>query len=104
MVAWRGYERVMDRVVDRFFGEPVEMHPWTMAGISDEGGPDSARPVIYLTGILVMPGAAATGEGGAVSVGMCTRVVANDTWLSVQEDQLAAAKLETWQKDDRVYF
>lgn len=103
-VRWRGYERMMDRVVDRFFGEPVEMHPWSLGGISDEGNPDPSREVIYITGILSMPGAAAVGEGGSVSVGMSTRVVAYDTWLSVQEDQLAMAQLHTWQKGDRVYF
>ena len=104
MVVWRGYERMMDRVVDRFFGEPVEMHPWTEGGISSEGDADPNREVIYITGILVMPGSAATGEGGSVSIGMSTRVVAYDTWLSVQEDQLVKAKLETWRKGDRVYF
>lgn len=104
MVVWRGFEKLTDRVVDRFFGEPVEMHPWTPAGVSDEGGPDPQREVITITGILVAPGAAATGEGGTVSSGMSTRVVAYDVWVSIQEDQLAKARLETWQKGDRVYF
>jgi hypothetical protein len=104
MVVWRGFERLCDRIVDRYFGEPVEMHPWTEATAATEGGPDPTREVIYITGILVMPGAAAVGEGGSVSVGMSTRVVAQDVWLSVQEDQLAKAKLETWREDDRVYF
>ena len=104
MVVWRGFERMMDRVVDRYFGEPVEMHPWTTATAATEGDPDPSREVIYIKGILAMPGAAATGEGGSVSIGMSTRVVAYDTWLSVQEDQLAKARLETWRKGDRVYF
>jgi hypothetical protein len=104
VVRWRGYERMMDRVVDRFFGEPVEMHPWVLGGISEEGEADASRDVIYIIGILSMPGAAAVGEGGSVSVGMSTRVVAYDTWLSVQEDQLAKAQLHTWRKGDRVFF
>jgi hypothetical protein len=104
MVMWRGFERMMDRIVDSYFGEPVEMHPWTPATVATEGEPDSLRKVIAVTGILVMPGAAATGEGGTVGSGMATRVVTNDTWLSIQEDQLAKAKLETWVEGDRVYF
>ena len=103
-VPWRGLERYMDAIVDRQFGEPVEMHPWTEGGISDEGGADPARDIIYIIGILVAPGASATGEGGVVSTGMSHRVVAYDIWLSIQEDQLAKAKLETWQKGDRIYF
>jgi hypothetical protein len=101
---WRAWERMVDAYVDGYFGEPVEMYPWSTGGISDEGTPDQTREVIYITGILVMPGSAATGEGGAVSIGMAHRVVAYDTWLSVQEDQLVKAKLETWRKGDRVYF
>lgn len=101
---WRALERYMDAIVDRQFGEPVEMYPWTEGGISDEGGADPHRQPIYIIGILVSPGAAAIGEGGVVSTGMATRVVAYDIWLSVQEDQLAKAKLETWRKGDRVYF
>jgi hypothetical protein len=104
VVLWRGFEKLADKMVDRQFGEPVEMHPWTTATAASEGEADPSREVIILWGILVMPGAAATGEGGSVSVGMATRVVAYDTWLSVQEDQLAKAKLETWRKGDRVYF
>ena len=104
MVVWRGFERMMDRIVDGYFGEPVEMHPMLPATVATEGEPDPSRPVISITGILVMPGAAATGEGGTVGSGMASRVVSNDTWLSVQEDQLAQAKLETWVEGDRVYF
>jgi hypothetical protein len=104
MVVWRTYERMMDRIVDRYFGEPVEMYPWKTGGISDEGGPDPTREQINITGILVMPGAAAIGESGTVNSGLSTRVVANDVWLSVQEDQIVKAKLATWKEGDRVYF
>jgi hypothetical protein len=103
-VIWRGFERLMDRVVDRYFGEPVEMHPMTQATVGTEGEPDLTRKMIEVVGILVMPGAAAMGEGGTVGSGMATRIVSNDTWLSIQEDQLIKAKLETWQEGDRVYF
>jgi len=103
-VLWRGYERLVDKMVDAQFGEPVEMHPWSLGGISEEGAPDPERSVIKTIGILVMPGAAAIGEGGTVSVGMSTRVVANDVWLSIQEDRLAEAKLPTWKKGDRIFF
>jgi len=103
-VLWRGFERLVDKMVDAQFGEPVELHPWTTATAATEGGPDPAREVLVTWGILVMPGAAALGEGGSVSVGMSTRVVANDTWLSIQEDRLAKARLETWKEGDRVYF
>lgn len=103
-VIWRGFERMMDRIVDNYFGEPVIMHPWTQATVATEGDPDPTRKMIEITGILVMPGASATGEGGTIGSGMATRVVTNDTWLSIQEDQLVKAKLETWQEGDRVYF
>ena len=103
-VIWRGFERLMDRVVDRYFGEPVEMRPMLPATVTAEGTPDPNRKIIEVIGILVMPGAAAMGEGGTVGSGMATRVVTNDTWLSIQEDQLVKAKLETWQEGDHVYF
>jgi hypothetical protein len=104
MVVWRGYERMMDRIVDGYFGEPVEMYPYTKATAATEGEPDSTRSVIKITGVLVSPGASAIGESGVVSAGLNTRVVGMDKWLSVQEDQLEAARLETWQEGDRVYF
>ncbi|HEY6613494.1 MAG TPA: hypothetical protein VIZ32_03220 [Vicinamibacterales bacterium] len=103
-VRWRGFERMMDRIVDGYFGEPVQMFPMLPATVATEGEPDPNRQVIEITGILVMPGAAATGEGGTVGSGMATRVVTNDTWLSIQEDQLIKARLETWVEGDRVYF
>ena len=104
MVLWRSLEQRMDRIVDRQFGEPVEMHPWTTATVSDEGGPDLARDMIETIGILVMPGAHAMGEAGTVGAGMATRVVQNDTWLSIQEDNLLKSKLFMWREGDRVYF
>jgi hypothetical protein len=104
MVMWRGFERMMDRIVDNYFGEPVHMYPMLPATVSEEGVPDPLRKVIEIVGILVMPGASVTGEGGTIGSGMSTRIVTNDTWLSVQEDQLVKAKLETWQEGDRVYF
>lgn len=94
---------MVDRVVDKFFGEPMELHPWGKIGLSSEGEPDPERAVLYFTAILVMPGAAATGEAGAVSIGMSSRVVGMDVWISIQEDQLATAKLETWKEGDRLY-
>ena len=101
---WRALERRMDAAVDRQFGEPVELHPWTTATATEEGEADPSRKVIITIGILVMPGAAAIGEGGTVSSGLATRVVANDTWVSIQEDNLKGAELHTWREGDRVYF
>ena len=66
--------------------------------------PDPTREIIYTIGILVMPGAAAMGESGTVGSGMATRMVQNDTWLSISEHNLQRSRVWEWKEDDRVYF
>jgi hypothetical protein len=101
---WRALEVMVDNIVDGQWGEPVELHPMAGADIDSEAGPDPTRPIIRTTGIFVTPGAAAMGEGGTVASGMATRVVQNDTWLSISDHNLKRSRLHEWKEEDRVYF
>jgi hypothetical protein len=101
---WRALERMVDDLVDDQWGEDVEIHPWTGAGIEDSGGPDASRRAIVTIGILVMPGAAAVGEGGTVSTGMASAPLGASTWLSISTHNLKGIALNDLQEGDRVYF
>ena len=94
----------MDDIVDDQWGEPVELHPWSGSGIEEGGGPDPTRRAIVTIGILVMPGAAATGEGGAVSTGMSSSPLGASTWLSISTHNLKGVALHSLTEGDRVYF
>ena len=104
MVFWRGPQVMMDGMVDDFWSEPVQIVPWGPVGIDDDGSPDPARPAITRRGILVMPGAAATGEAGTRAQGMTASYFDTSTWLSITEYELLPMKLADIQQGDRVYF
>lgn len=99
---WRALERVMDAIVDDTWAEPVEFHPWGWRGVEDNPEPDPDRAVLKTMGILVMPGAATTGEGAAAG-GMATPLTSS-TWVSISEDNLKNTDLAYWREDDRVFF
>ena len=94
----------MDDLVDRQFGEPVELHPWAEMSedsISGEGsGPDPARSVISTVGVVVRPGARATGESGTIGAGLATQVVTQEIWVSIQEKYVG--QIGQWHSYDRV--
>ena len=99
---WRPLERLVDDMVDAQWGEEVEFHPWGGSGIEQGGGPDPEREVIHTIGILVMPGAATTGEGASDGGGEAPAMLA--TWLSISQHNLKGSKLHEWKQEDRVYF
>jgi hypothetical protein len=101
---WRALERLVDDIVDEQWGEPVELHPFTLPDVEGESKPDPTRSIVITTGILVMPGAAATGEAGAQSTGLASTPAQMDTWLSISTHNLRGAALHTWIEGDRVYF
>lgn len=102
MSIWKALETRMDKLVDRQFAEPVELHPWRKGSYSSGGEADDTRAVIKTQGIYVMPGAAISGEGGTQGAGLNTRVVTQDVWLSIIEDY--TGNLADWKMHDRVYF
>jgi hypothetical protein len=104
MVFWRGIERLCDDLVDDYWAEPVEIHPWGPVGIDDDGTADPARPAVVTRGILVMPGAAATGEAGSQATGMNSGPLDLTTWVSLTEYNLKTLKASDLQQGDRVYF
>jgi hypothetical protein len=103
MVFWRGPQVMMDSIVDDFWAEPVQIVPWGPVGIDDDGAPDPDRPALATIGVLVMPGAAATGEAGTGGQGIAKPLDAS-TWVSITEYNLLPMKLSDLQQGDRVYF
>jgi len=101
-MGWRDLERFMDIIVDEFFAEPIELHPWIAADYNDPGHADSARKVVKTIGCYVMPGAKAVGESGTVSSGMAARTVENSVWVSITEDNIG--DINAWKQHDRVYL
>ncbi len=101
---WRALERMVDDMVDDQWAEDVELHPMAGADVDSEANPDATRQVVKTVGILVMPGAAALGEGGTVGSGLTTKTIQNDVWVSFAEHRLKGVPLYTWREDDRVYF
>ena len=57
MSQWRLYEQLVDQMIDRQWGEPVELHPMIPGGVTGDPAPDPARPVIKATACFVRPGA-----------------------------------------------
>lgn len=104
MVFWRGPQVMMDGIVDDYWSEPVRIVPWGPVGIDDDGSPDPARPALNTIGILVMPGAAASGEAGTKATGMTSGPVDASTWVSITEYNLLPMKLSDLQQGDRAYF
>jgi hypothetical protein len=101
---WRQIEVMMDDLVDDYWAEPVRIVPWGPVGIDDDGQPDPARKVVNTRGILVMPGAAATGEAGTQATGMTSGQIDIGTWLSITDYNLKSLKLSDIEQGDRVYF
>lgn len=101
---WRALERVMDTIVDATWAEPVELHPWGWRGVEDNPEMDPTRPVLKTTGILVMPGAAVTGESATGGGGGMASPLTSGTWLSLTEDSLKTTNLSDWREGDRVFF
>ena len=99
---WLQQQLQMDAVVDTWWGEPVEIHPWTPGDAVSDGGPDPDRPVLIDVGIYVRPGARITGEGGTQGAQLSTQIVEEDTWLSIVGDLLGDPPI--YVKGDRVYF
>lgn len=99
---WRNAQRRMDAYVDKYFSVAVELHPWMEPGrYSGAGdGPDPSRPVFETRAIVAMPGAAITGEGGTQGAGLDARIVTNNLWLSITEDNLGSS--DDWHVGDRV--
>lgn len=104
MSFWRGLEIMMDNMVDNYWAEPVQIIPWGPIGIDDDGAPDPARKAVNTRGVLVMPGAAATGEAGTMATGMVSGQLDLTTWLSITDFNLKTLKLSDLQHGDRIYF
>jgi hypothetical protein len=99
---WRSLQVMADDLVDGQWAEPVEIRPWGPVGMEDDGAPDPNRPPVITTGVLVMPGAATTGEGAGS--GFESGPVSRQTWLSITEHRLLPMKLHELQQGDRIYF
>jgi hypothetical protein len=100
---WRALEVLIDDMVDDQWGEPVELHPMAGADVDSEASPDPTRKILKTVGVLMMPGAAATGEAGTVGTGLTVKQVQNDVWVSLSERNLKGT-LSTWKEEDRAYF
>lgn len=102
---WTQLASEVDAIVDEYFSEPVELHPWLGAhsALVSETGPDPSRKVIFTEGIYVCPGARATGEAGTVAAGLATRVVSSDEWLSITLENLGGDP-SVWLEGDRVFW
>ena len=100
---WVTLQQRLDTIVDSAWSEPVEIHPWTNQGYSQEGGPDPSRAVIITNGMYVTAGSGAVGE---VSIGAGageSQQIEQDVWLSIQAEALGAYLLD-WKADDRVFW
>jgi hypothetical protein len=100
---WPELQQTTDAIVDEFFGESIEFHPYTTtdSDYEDTAVPDVSRSIVVTTGILVTPGAAITGEGGTQGSGSNVRVVTNAAWISITDDKFDETMFH---KGDRVYF
>lgn len=100
---WHALESATDAIVDAQFAEPVEFHPWNGGQHAfGDGFADPTRQILITEAIYVVPGARATGEAGTMAMGLSTRVVTNDEWISISEDNLGDPV--HWQMYDRIYL
>lgn len=95
-------QQLMDQLVDAWWAEPVEFHPWTRGDATSEGGPDPDRPVLIDFGAYVRPGARITGEGGTQGAQLSTQIVQQDVWCSITGDKVGDPSV--YGKGDRVYW
>lgn len=110
MSIWRTFERLVDAYDDRYFGEPIELHP--MIEEEETTGapePDPSRSVLYCIGVYVTPGSRATGESGTIASGVARSEAGMLTaaeWVSITEDQLGdpAQWGPVVSQHDRVYL
>jgi hypothetical protein len=93
----------VDGVVDWWFGEKVELHPWIRPDVSGDGMPDPDRSIRRTRGCYVTPGAEVVGEGGTQGAGSTTRIVQSDIWLSITKENLGGDPWY-WRSGDRVLF
>lgn len=100
---WRTYEKQLDGVVDQFWAEPVELHPYLVDPITSQPTADSTRTIIKTIGVMMRHGAAVTGEGAIMGGQMNIRQVTSDVWLSISEANLQGS-VANWKPGDRVYF
>jgi len=103
MSVWAAQEQRLDAVIDRFWGEPVELHPMSGGDVSEEPVPDSTRNIVFSTAVYMRPGSAVTGEGGTQGAGLSSQIVENDTWASIVGDVIGGDD-PFFEKDDRVYW
>src|SRR3954468_12482939 len=99
MAFWRTVEVLMDDIVDDYWSEPAEIHPWGPVGIDDDGAADPVRPVVVTRGVLVMPGGPATGEAGNQATGMVSGQLDLATWLSITDYNLGMKVSDVAQGD-----
>lgn len=100
---WHDSARRLDQAVDRQWSEPFRLMPWR-AGDLDDGAPDTARPVVETTGVLMLGDEINTGLVGDVrgrGASFEPRVAAGDASLSVAGSNLGAVKP---QQGDRVHM
>lgn len=104
MSVWKGLEQIVDQLVDGTWAEPVEFYPMSVSGLEDNPAIDPSRTILKTIGVFMMPGAAATGEGGAPAMaGFPAGIVSERAWISVTDDNIG--DLSAWNnKTDRVYL
>jgi hypothetical protein len=80
----------------------VELHPMLSGGdASGAAEPDPARPIVTARAIGVNVGASVIGEAGtAHGFGGDTRLLSQDVWISIQEDEMG--NIADWKQHDRV--
>ncbi len=100
---WRRTAARLDRAVDRRWAEPFRLVPWR-TGELDEGAPDTARPVVETTGVLMLGDEINTGLVGDVrgrGASFEPRVATGDASLGVMGEHLGNTKP---QQGDRVHM
>lgn len=102
-VAWRSYEQQVDSTVDRYWSEPVELHPYLVDPMTSQPTVDGTRSILKTRGVVMRHGAAVTGEGAVMGGNINARQVSNDVWLSISSNNLLGT-IADWKPGDRIYL
>ena len=89
-------------MIDGFWAELFEIHPWITEGYTGRGSPDTTRTMLKgpnVVGVLEGPGTRMVGETADAP---STQQIENEVWLSV--DQTIIGDPTYWATGDRVFL